>query len=73
MQARALEGEQFLEPKERTREELEALAEARIRAAGAGADGESGGSDPDDPRFAPLRSLRLGGPGAFTPRSREGS
>jgi len=73
VQARALEGEQFLEPKERTREELEALAEARIRAAGAGTDAQAGGGDPNDPRFAPMRSLRLGGPGAFTPRSREGT
>lgn len=73
VQARALAGEEFLEPKERTPEQLEALALARIRAAGAGSEGVIGGADPDDPRFAPQRSLQLGGPGAFTPRDREGS
>lgn len=73
VQARTLAGEEFLDPKERTREELEALAEARIRAAGAGGAGGAGGVDPNDPRFAPLRSLQVGGPGAFTPRERGGS
>ena len=72
-QARSLRGEQFLTAKERTQEELEALAEARLRGAGTGGTGGPGGTvDSDDPRLAPNRSLRFGGPGAFTPRERGG-
>ena len=72
-QARSLAGEEFLEPKERTREELEALVAARMRQIGAGGTGTApGGVATDDPRFAPTRSLQYGGPGAFTPRERGG-
>ena len=63
-QARARRGEEFVEAKPRTREELELLA-------GLGPGGTSGGVGPinlDDPRKLPWRSLRRGGPGALSAR-----
>ncbi len=63
-QARARRGEEFVEAKPRTREELELLA-------GIGGGAIAGGVGPvdlDDPRTLPWRSLRRGGPGALSAR-----
>jgi hypothetical protein len=63
-QARALAGEEFVEAKPRTREELERLAGLGPGGPAAGA----GAIDLSDPRTLPWRSLSRGGPGAMTPR-----
>jgi tetratricopeptide (TPR) repeat protein len=63
-QARARRGEEFVQAKPRTREELEMLA-------GLGPGVVGGGIGPvnlDDPRQLPWRSLRRGGPGALSSR-----
>jgi tetratricopeptide (TPR) repeat protein len=63
-QARALRGEEFVAAKPRTREELERMAGLVAGVPG----GAAPGVVPDDPRLAPWRSLRRGGPGSQTPR-----
>ncbi len=74
VQARALRGEQFTAPRPRSREEIEALVASRLGGGVVGTGGAVGSAvaHPDDPRWAPDRSLRFGGPGALVPRERNG-
>lgn len=67
VQARVLRGEEFLVAKERTPEEIAAMLASSGTDAGSGGSMRSAGGTraSDDPRLAPLRSLRFGGPGAL--------